>query len=101
MKNATQIIDEFYEAARKHAIDLTYELPHVPTDKCECGSTDFQIVELAYERTTRLEVKDGELFAYPDGFDDYSDQMVVPFAICPECDKAYNISQQLIEINYI
>ena len=47
MKNANQIIDEFYEAARKHAIDLTYELPHVPTDKCECGSTEFQIVELA------------------------------------------------------
>lgn len=101
MTTATTIWESFTNAAHEIGIALTKDLPEVPTTACECGSTFFQMIELNYQRSFRMAVRDGELFAYPDGHADYDDSTAVPFVCCSACDKPYNVSQQLIGINWI
>lgn len=101
MITATSIYDRFIREAHELAISLTEDLPPVPDTSCECGSTNFQWIELNYERSCRLEIQQNRLFAFPDGFSDYNDMASVPYVSCAECDKAYNVSQQLLSIEWL
>lgn len=88
--SATDILDSFYEKSRALAEELTAGLPPLP-DACECGSTDFMLTEVLYERTSSLVVSESnELSGFTSGFDDYADNQSVAFITCTECDKAYN-----------
>lgn len=91
---ATTIIDDFYGKAQELLNGYIAGLPAVPT-QCECGSQDFTLTELLYERNSSVVSSDddGTLMGYTDGHSDYLDHNAVPIIYCSECDTAYNGSR--------
>ena len=94
VSNATTLIDDFYGKVRAFVAMTVSSLPDLP-NTCECGSQDFILTELLYERNSSVVSceDDGTLTGYTDGHSDYLDHNAVPIIYCSECDTAYNGSR--------
>jgi len=95
VSNATTLIDDFYGKVRAFVAMTLSSLPDLP-NTCECGSQDFILTELLYERSSSVVSceDDGTLTGYTDGHSDYLDTNAVPIIYCSECDTAYNGNRQ-------
>ena len=74
VSNATTLIDDFYGKVRAFVAMTVSSLPDLP-NTCECGSQDFILTELLYERNSSVVSceDDGTLTGYTDGHSDYLD----------------------------
>lgn len=91
MSNATNIIDDFYGKASAFIRLSISSLPSLP-NTCECGSVEFILTELLYERSSQVvySKESDTLFGYTNGHTDYSDHSAVSLFICKSCDTAYS-----------
>ena len=91
MGNATNVIDDFYGKASAFIRLSVSSLPSLPNN-CECGSTEFILTELLYERSSQVVFSETSdtLIGYTNGFTDYSDHSAVSLFICKDCDTAYS-----------
>jgi len=92
MSNATNIIDDFYGKASAFIRSSVSSLPSLPSNTCECGSVEFILTELLYERSSQVvySKESDTLFGYTNGHTDYSDHSAVSLFICKSCDTAYS-----------